>query len=265
MVNLKLALLVLLFVWSGFVRTGLGFGGALLTMPFILLVDNRPLVYLPIIAAHLLVFAPLSLLKRLELTAALTPGGAGAKTVWQHFRTGIDWRYLKKTLPIVLVPKIIGVLGLVSLPATVLSPVIYGIVCFYGLAYVLDKPIRSTRTWMDYPLLMVGAYISGTSLMGGPLIMAVYMSHVAKDQLRDTLFVLWFILVFIKMLSFAALGVDLQWQAHAVFLPAAFLGHWLGEKFHSHLVQMDSRVFYRVIGASLLAACVLGLREILPF
>jgi hypothetical protein len=40
--------------------------------------------------------------------------------------------------------------------------------------------------------LYLGAYISGTSLIGAPLIMTVYMVHVACEKLRDTLFVLWF-------------------------------------------------------------------------
>ena len=39
--------IALLFVWGGFVRSGLGFGGAVLTLPFLLLVHNEPLVFLP--------------------------------------------------------------------------------------------------------------------------------------------------------------------------------------------------------------------------
>ncbi|HRQ57795.1 MAG TPA: hypothetical protein PLN31_10285 [Azoarcus taiwanensis] len=38
-------LIGLIFVWSGFVRTGLGFGGAVLALPFLLLVHNDPLVF----------------------------------------------------------------------------------------------------------------------------------------------------------------------------------------------------------------------------
>ena len=51
------ALIGLVFIWSGFVRSGLGFGGAVLSLPFLLLIDNNPLVYLPIISVHLLVFS----------------------------------------------------------------------------------------------------------------------------------------------------------------------------------------------------------------
>ena len=41
----------IIFVWSGFVRSGLGFGGAVLSLPFLLLVVDQPLVFLPLIAA----------------------------------------------------------------------------------------------------------------------------------------------------------------------------------------------------------------------
>ena len=51
------ALIGIIFVWSGFVRSGLGFGGAVLALPFLLLVLNEPLVFLPIISIHLLVFS----------------------------------------------------------------------------------------------------------------------------------------------------------------------------------------------------------------
>ena len=50
-------LIAIIFIWSGFVRSGLGFGGSVLSLPFMLLVDNRPLVYLPLISVHLLFFA----------------------------------------------------------------------------------------------------------------------------------------------------------------------------------------------------------------
>lgn len=51
----------LIFIWSGFVRSGLGFGGAVLSLPFLLLVLDDPLVFLPIIAVHLLVFSSLTI------------------------------------------------------------------------------------------------------------------------------------------------------------------------------------------------------------
>ena len=45
---------------------------------------------------------------------------------------------------------------------------------------------------------------------------------------RDTLFVLWFILFTIKMVDFAALGVDLQFGLPLWLLPVTSIGHWIG-------------------------------------
>lgn len=112
---LQLSLVLLIFVWSGFVRTGLGFGGAMMSLPLLLLVDNRPLVYLPIIAVHLLIFSTL--------------------TVWQNNRkrvlvdekkpSTVDWVYLKKSLKIMIIPKLIGVAGLLTIPAQIMSAIIF--------------------------------------------------------------------------------------------------------------------------------------------
>lgn len=241
-------LIFILFIWSGFVRTGLGFGGALLTMPFILLIDNRPLIYLPVIALHLLIFSPL--------------------TLWQsrrqqnnrgHFFAQVDWNILKRTLPIMLPAKLLGVIGIINLPSQVITPIIYCVVAIYALSYLFNRPLISPKPWMDWPLLSLGAYFSGTSLVGGPLIMAVYIGKVAKEQMRDTIFVLWFILVAIKMTSFLFLGVDLQLKAHLWLLPAAFIGHLLGQQFHHYLIAREQKQFYRIIGGFLLVACLGGL------
>jgi hypothetical protein len=39
------------------VRSGLGFGGAVLTLPFLLMIRDQPLLFLPIISVHLLLFS----------------------------------------------------------------------------------------------------------------------------------------------------------------------------------------------------------------
>lgn len=40
--------IALVFVWTGFVRTGLGFGGAALGLPLMLFIHNNPVLWLPI-------------------------------------------------------------------------------------------------------------------------------------------------------------------------------------------------------------------------
>jgi hypothetical protein len=47
------------------------------------------------------------------------------------------------------------------------------------------------RPWVDKLLLIFGGYVAGTSLTGAPLIVAVFMRHVARQYLRNTLFVLF--------------------------------------------------------------------------
>lgn len=249
-------LIALIFTWSGFVRSGLGFGGAVMSMPFLLLVSNQPLVFLPIIAVQLLFFSALTVgqswRKQKKSVASTAPDTSAVVGT-------IDWRYLKKALSIMIVPKLIGVLGLLTLPAGLLSGIIFAIVAVYSLTYLFNKPFSSKNPILDVVFLMLGAYISGTSLIGAPLIIAVFATHVHKSQLRDTLFVLWFILVVIKMCAFVYAGVDLQWQHHLWLLPAAALGHILGLKVHDKILHGETRVFYRVLGSALLVVSLMGL------
>ncbi|MDC8441888.1 sulfite exporter TauE/SafE family protein [Halomonas aquamarina] len=244
-------LMGLIFAWSGFVRTSLGFGGAVLALPFLLLVVNEPLVFLPIIAIHLLIFS-----SWIAWNGHRQLQQAGSSAAVQ---SNIDWGYLGKALKIMIVPKLVGVVGLLTLPANVMTSIIFGIVIIYAIGYVLNKPFRSNNKYVDYVLLGLGGYVSGTSLIGAPLIVSVFATHVAKEQLRDTMFVLWFILVVIKMVSFVIAGVDLQLIHQLWLLPCAFVGHLLGEKAHRYLLNADTGLFFRVLGAVLILVSVVGL------
>ena len=244
-------LIGLIFAWSGFVRTSLGFGGAVLALPFLLLVVNEPLVFLPIIAIHLLIFS-----SWIAWNGHRQLQQAGSSAAVQ---SNIDWGYLGKALKIMIVPKLVGVVGLLTLPANVMTSIIFGIVIIYAIGYVLNKPFRSNNKYVDYVLLGLGGYVSGTSLIGAPLSVSVFATHVAKEQLRDTMFVLWFILVVIKMVSFVIAGVDLQLIHQLWLLPCAFIGHLLGEKAHRYLLNADTGLFFRVLGAVLILVSVVGL------
>lgn len=244
-------LIGLIFVWSGFVRTGLGFGGAVLALPFLLLVHNDPLVFLPLIAVHLMIFSSWIAWRGHRQLKREHPEQAGI--------SNIDWPYLRHTMKIMIVPKLIGVIGLLTLPARVMTVIIFCIVIAYAIGYLLNRPFRSKNRYVDAGLLMLGGYVSGTSLIGAPLIVAVYAAHVPKHQLRDTLFVLWFILVVIKMVSFIIVGVDLQLIHHLWLLPCAFVGHLIGERFHQRIVSAETPLFFRVLGVVLIAVSVVGL------
>lgn len=155
-----------LFVWTGFVRTGLGFGGAALGLPLMLFIKNDPRIWLPIISVHLLFFSGLTLRTRLH---------------------NVDWPYLRQTSRYII-PPAIGVFGLVNLPILWLNTLIYSITWFYGFIWLFNRTIESHHGWVDKVLLVIGGYVAGTSLTGAPLMVAVYMRHVSKEKLRDTLF-----------------------------------------------------------------------------
>ncbi|PIE01496.1 MAG: permease [Thiothrix nivea] len=244
----QLILTGLCFIWGGFVRTGLGFGGAALTLPILLLIDDDPLVFLPLIAMHLLFFSVW-----IPLTNHLN-----SKKIQQP-ASGIDWSYLKQTLWIILPPKILGVFGLLTLPSALLSGIIFAIVLVYSLSYILNRPIQSHHPWLDKVFLVLGGYISGTSLMGAPLLIAVYSTHVTRQQLRDTLFALWFVLVLIKLASFIMMGVDMQWLHQLWLIPCVTMGHFLGLRFYGRMQQTEPVVFYRVLGSALLLISTIGL------
>ena len=233
-------LIALIFAWTGFVRTGLGFGGAALGLPLMLFIDDRPLFWLPIIGAHLLFFSGLTLRTRLN---------------------NVDWTYLRRSAVFIIPAALVGVFGLINLPNRWLLIFIYSITLFYAFIWVMDWSISSRHDWVDKLLLILGGYVAGTSLTGAPLMVAVYMRNVAKEQLRNTLFVLWFILVTIKMGTFAALGVELHLFTALMLLPVAAVGHVLGLKAHEAIIRNDAQ-FKRWTGLGLMIVSGLGLLKL---
>lgn len=249
---IQLGLIALVFVWSGFVRSGLGFGGSVLSLPFLLLIHNDALLFLPIVALQLIFFSSLILWNNHKATVQQRKMG-------RNVDGNIDWPYLKKAMWVMIIPKIIGVFGLITMPATVMGLIIFTIVSVYSVSYLLNKPFQSKNKAVDFSFLMLGGYVSGTSLIGAPLLSAVFASHVKKEQLRDTLFALWFILVWIKIAAFVYLSVDFHLLHQLWLLPCAGLGHYLGLKFHEKLQSAQSVTFYRVMGGVLLLTSAVGL------
>ena len=239
--TLQIVLTLLLFVWAGFVRSGLGFGGAALGLPLMLFVYDQPLFWLPVIGAHLLFFSALTLRTRIR---------------------NVDWNYLKRACRLIIPAALVGVAGLITLPKQWLLTFIYSVSLFYGLMWALNLAISSNKGWVDRLLLVVGGYVAGTSLTGAPLMVAVFMRNVAIAQLRNTLFVLWFVLVAIKMTTFAVVGVKLHWQTALLLLPAAAIGHVTGLKVHDAIMKND-RLFKQVIGGVLALISLLGLWNVL--
>lgn len=233
-------LVALIFIWTGFVRSGLGFGGAALGLPLMLFIYDKPVYWLPIIGLHLLFFTSLTLRSRMH---------------------NVDWGYLKKSSIYIIPPALVGVFGLITLPNNWLIIFIYSVTLFYAITWFLNMNIRSNNEWLDRFLLATGGYVAGTSLTGAPLMVAVYMRNVSAEQLRNTLFVLWFILVSIKMTTFKLLSVDIHFLTALYLLPVAAIGHVIGIKTHELILKND-QLFKRVIGGVLIVISVLGLSQV---
>ena len=90
-----------------------------------------------------------------------------------------------------LAPKIIGVVGLLILPIDLMNIIIFILIAGYGITYITDREMRSQNSLMNVVFLALGAYISGTSLLGGPLIIAVALRYISPQEYRSTLFVIW--------------------------------------------------------------------------
>jgi len=237
---LEIATIGLIFTWIGFVRTGLGFGGAVLGLPILMLVAGSPIDWLPIIGIHLLFFSSITLLNSLKQ---------------------VDWTYLKKSLPWILPAQMMGVIGLLSLSPLIMIIVVYSITSFYALTWITNRSIASKKNWVNQLLLIMGGYISGTSLMGGALLVAVYAANIEVKKLRNTLFVLWFLIVSIKMAAFLFVGVYIDWKFSLMLIPVAGLGHIIGLKVHDQLIKNDAK-FKRWIGGALLLVCIIGLIKV---
>ncbi len=242
-------LIALLFIWSGVVRSGLGFGGAVFSLPFLLMIVNDPLIWLPLISVHLLFFSALTVIQNQKKSN--TGDSTNAST--------INWQYLRYAFGIIIVPKMIGVFGLVTLEPEILSGIIFLIVAAYSITYIFNKAFSSKNKFLDVVFLMLGGYISGTSLIGAPLIIAVLANHINRYQLRDSLFVLWFVLVSIKMTAFIYVGIDLQLIHHLWLLPAAGIGHIIGLRIHDKILEADPKLFYRGLGIILFFLSSFGL------
>lgn len=236
----ELLIIALIFVWTGFVRSGLGFGGGALGLPLMLFVYNQPVFWLPIIGFQLLFFSTLTLRTQLK---------------------SVDWKFLLKSYIYILPAALIGVFGLLTLPNNWLLIFIYGITLFYALMWLINKSLHSDKNWLDKIFLAFGGYVAGTSLTGAPLMVTVFMRHVQRNQLRNTLFALWFTLVVIKMLTFSAVGVDLHFYSALILLPVSAIGHIIGLKTHQYILRNDL-LFKRIIGGILTIISLLGLSSV---
>jgi len=142
-----------------------------------------------------------------------------------------------------------------------ITVIVYLITSLYALTWINNSQIISKKNWVNNLLLVFGGYLSGTSLMGGALLVAVYMRHIDIKKLRNTLFVLWFFLVSIKMAAFVTVGVNIDWRFSLMLIPVAALGHFVGLRVHDKIIENDTK-FKRWMGSILILVCVIGLVKV---
>lgn len=228
----------LCFIWSGFIRSGIGFGGGIFALPILLLIVNEPLFFLPAIAFQAIFFTFISSSSNLK---------------------NINWKYLFKALKIIIIPKLIAIYGLIVFPNQWVNTLIFLIVLVYSINYIRGHKNIVASPKINNLMLILGGYVSGTSLIGAPLMAAVFASNVGRSQYRDTLFALWFILSSIKLITLFSFGVDFQLNYQIWWLPMAAIGHFLGLKLHHKLEQMNEKSFYRILGVILLIVSLAGI------
>ncbi len=226
------------FIWSGFVRSGFGFGGLVLMLPLALLFVDSPIHIIPITAVH--VFT------------------TGVVTVLLRFNV-IAWRQIFHIMGVMLVPVVIGLLGLISLPDAWLVGLVQVIVGFYAINYIRPFKTLVGGRLADYATIAFGGYLSGLALLGSPLIVPVAGRWIARERLRDSLLALWVLLAPFKIVMLFANGVDFHWDWQLWLFPIHLVGYGCGLLFHAKLLQHRSEVFYRIIGWMLLAVVTVGL------
>lgn len=234
--------LMLCFLWSGFIRSGLGFGGLVLTLPFALMVVDSPLDIMPLAVVHAFV--------------------VGISTVFLRFRN-VDWMQLLEMIKVMAIPVLFGLFGLITIPETWLLLLVFGVVLMYSLNYIRPFIQLKVGGWSNTLVLMLGGYLSGLALIGSPLIVAVAGHRIERHRLRDSLLALWVVLSPPKLVILFYSGVDLHLDWQWWLLPVNLLGHLLGMKFHDHLLRLRTEAFYRWLGAVLMLVVLVGIYRVL--
>ena len=111
-------------------------------------------------------------------------------------------------------------------------------------------------------MLFAGGYFSGTSLSGAPLIAAIYVKKIQRHSLRDTLFVLWFVLVSIKLATLIWFDIDAQPVVALLLVPVTAIGHIIGLKVHEYLLEHDA-LFKRALGLAMITIAAIGIAGVL--
>ena len=234
--------IALCFVWSGFVRSGLGFGGAALSLPIFLQIVESPLIFLPALAWQVLFFSSFTVITRMH---------------------NVSWRFLGKLGMQLAIPFSVGLFGLLSFPANILAGIVYVTTFMFGTAYISNRMLSGGNKFLNSVSLALGGYVSGIALIGAPLIVAASSHRLKTRQVRDTFFVFWIGMVLCKLSALKIADIDLQWKLSLLTLPLVGIGHFFGLKLHKRIISGDRSGFNRLVGAGLCLVSLLGLYSVI--
>lgn len=233
-----LVFLAILIVWSGFIRSAFGFGGNALMLPLALLVIPDPLVIIPIVIMQAVIFNGLEVMRQPHKVA---------------------WKTVFRLLAVMALPFVAGVYGLIQLPSEILALGVYIITLIYALSYIFPMKLVINSKIAQFFSLILGGYVTGFSFAGGPPVVAVAAKHIPKQMLRNSLMALWVVAGSIKLVTLSLANVDLQIFLQLFTLPAAIIGHIIGNYYHNRIVHVSD--FYRIIGVVLLLVSMAGIAK----
>ena len=211
------AVCVLLLAY--FIRGISGFGSGLIAVPLLALRFPLPEV------------VPFMLIS--DFSASAMVGGVNFKQV--------DWREIRRLLPLSLIGVLLGASLLVSLPATVLLTVLALFILAFALRSLMLKPapFRPVSTAWAHPAAFTGGAVGALFGTGGPPYV-IYLSHRIQEKsiLRATLSGLFFVEGLIRIVAFLLIGLlhgSEVWLNCLYAAPIIVAALYLGSHVHARL------------------------------
>lgn len=230
--------LLIAFVWSGFVRSGLGFGGAGLMYPIAFLAIDSVVFIVPIVGVQLLIFS--------GITLAL----GGYKKV--------DWSTTLKLTLAIMPAYLVGVFGLLNFPEFWLLMLVYMFILLYSLGYMLDYQLKPSA-WLNLPIITLGAYI-------GRLVISwcAFSGHGGITVFTTFTSARVYVCIVVYYGHNQVGDFTLFWGGFAVrasIVVVACCDHWasVGNKVAPSIMTINLDAFYRWMGWALFALSVIGL------
>lgn len=218
-----------------FVRGISGFGSGLIAVPLLALRFPLPDV------------VPFMLIT--DFSASALVGGVNFKQV--------EWREIRRLLPLSLIGVVIGTSLLVSLSPAILLTLLNVFILAFALRSLLIKAgaFKPVSPHWSHPAALTGGAVGGLFGTGGPPYV-IYLSHRIEDKstLRATLSGLFFLEGLIRIFTFLAVGLlhgSAVWFNSLFAAPIILAALYAGSHVHARLTNHQMT---RLIGVLLLVS-----------